>query len=222
MSDNADRTVPAWPNDPSGLTAQAVDFVAMAHVLANTCCWDGRSLTFLSLAQRALTASKGVEAMGGLTEEDERRLALYALLGDAWRAWLPQMPGEIEKGGTGNASDKHVRERERIHRTVLEAAGLEPDLPAGWARAQELNRLMAEAAVRRDLADAGIETGAREGGPLFPPLKARVRPMHPGRAAARWLERFGALRTAVLRTADRRTADRRTAERASPAPGGET
>ena len=205
MSEYTDRSAPGWPGNASELTAEAVDFAAIAHVLANTCCWGGRSLTFLSLAQRALTASRGVEAMGGLTEEDQLRLALYALLGEAWRAWLPAAPAETEKGGSGNAADQRVREREMVQRKVLEAAGLEPDLPAGWARALELNRLMAEAAVRRDLADAGIETGAREGGPLFPPLKARVRPMPPGRAAARWLERFEALRTAVLRTADRRT-----------------
>lgn len=211
MSGNAERSAPAWPGDPSGLTAEAVDFVAIAHVLANTCCWGGRSLSFYSLAQHALTASKGVEAMGGLTEEDQRRLALYALLADAWRAWLPAAAGEPGKGVSGNAYDKRAREREMVQRAVLEAAGLEPDLPAGWDRALELNRLMAEAAVRRDLAEAGIEMGATEAGPLFPPLKARIRPMHPGRAAAKWLERFEALRAAALREADQVT----------PAPGGE-
>ena len=53
---------------------------------------------------------------------------------------------------------------------------------------------MAEAAVCRDLSDAGIEFGTRDSGPLFPPLKERVRPLAPDRAARRWLERFEALR----------------------------
>ena len=217
MSGKKERSAPGWPGDPSELTAQAVDFVAVGHVLANTCCWGGRSLSFLSLAQRALTASKGVETMGGLTGEEQDLLALYALLGDAWRAWLPVAPVAGENEASGKASRDHARVREHVQRAVIEAAGLEPEPPPGWTRALELNRLMAEAAVRRDLAEAGIETGAREAGPLFPPLKARVRPMQPGRAAARWLERFEALRPAA-----RGEAERRKAEQVSTAQGGES
>ena len=217
MSGKKERSVPGWPGDPSELTAQAVDFVAVGHVLANTCCWGGRSLSFLSLAQRALTASKGVETMGGLTGEERDRLALYALLADTWRAWLPTALAVSGKDGSGKASGDNARVREHVQRVVLEAAGLEPEPPPGWARALELNRLMAEAAVRRDLADAGIETGAQAGRPLFPPLKARVRPMQPGRAAARWLERFEALSPAALGEAERRKA-----EQVSTAPGGES
>ena len=48
---------------------------------------------------------------------------------------------------------------------------------------------MAEAAERRDL--AGGETAA---GVAFPPLKRRIRPVEPDRAARLWLERFEALK----------------------------
>ena len=216
MSAAGNRPVPKWPGDPFALTAEAVDFVGIGHVLANTCCWGGRSLTFLSLAQRALTVCKGLEQFGGLGEEDSQKLALHALLGEAWRAWLPAAPPERDKGGSGKASEKHARERGAIQCAVLEAAGLSGGLPDHWVRALEMTRLQAEAAIRRDLAGAGIGTGAQDGGLLFPPLKARIRPLRPNRAAAQWLERFEALRAAVLRTAERRAAEPR-----APAPGGE-
>jgi len=195
MSSNTNRSAPAWPGDPSELTVETVDFVGVAHVLANTCCWGGRSLTFYSLAQRALTVCKGVEQLGGLGGEDSQRLALHALLGDAWRAWVPGKQAE----------------RDAVQGAVLKAAGLERDLPEQWDRALELTRLQAEAAERRDLAGAGTASGGQDGGLLFPPLKARIRPMRPDRAAAQWLERFEALRAAVLRTA----------EPGAPAKGGE-
>ena len=198
MSAGAIRTTPDWPGDPAALTAEAVDFVAIGHVLANTCCWGGRSLAFYSLAQRSLMVCKGVEELGGLGEKDRQRLSLHALLGDAWRAWVRE---PLADGTSGKPSEKQARQREAVQRTVLEAAGVAPECPEPWARALELTRLMAEAAERRDLAGAGIGAGAADGGLLFPPLKARIRPMRPDRAAAQWLERFETLRTAVLRTA---------------------
>ena len=202
MSVSENRSAPNWPGDPAALTAEAVDFVAIGHVLANTCCWGGRSLAFYSLAQHALTVCDGLEQFGGLGEGDRQRLSLHALLGDAWRVWLPAGPAE---GESVKSSEKLARQREAIQQTVLEAAGLDPVLPGPWARALELTRLMSEAAERRDLAGAGIGAGAEDGGLLFPPLKARIRPMRPDRAAAKWLECFDVLRTAVLRTADERT-----------------
>ena len=56
---------------------------------------------------------------------------------------------------------------------------------------------MAEAAVSRDLPEGG--TGSERSGPLggtgplFPPLKDRIRPLRPDRAATLWFERFGEL-----------------------------
>ena len=206
-----------WPGDQAALTAEGVDFEAVAHVLANTCCWRGRTRRFYSLAQHALTVCTGVQALGGMSESDRGSLALHALLGEAWRAWLGEPP---QADASAKAMEKRARERERIQRTVLEAAGAKPELPGSWTQALDLTRRMADAAVHRDFSDAGIEWDARDGGPLFQPLRPRIRPMRPEQAARRWLEAFEGLRPAVLRTAERRTAEQRAADR--PLAGPET
>ena len=54
----------AWPEDPEGLTADAVDFEALAHVLANTCRRGGRLRRFHSLAAHAVLMSEEIEALG--------------------------------------------------------------------------------------------------------------------------------------------------------------
>ena len=213
---DTDRNI-RWPGDPAGLTADAVDFEALAHVLGNTCCWGGRTPKFYSVAQHAVTVCTAAQALGGLDEADGKFLALHALLADAWRAWLPE-----PAGGDGSAKtlEKHARERESVQRTVLEAAGAPPVLPETWNQALELTRRMADAALVRDLAGAGVDLGASRGGPLFPPLKERIRPMRPEIAARRWLE---ALRAADSRAAASRAAALQAADRRVPdAPGGGT
>lgn len=201
---DTNRTI-RWPGDPAELTAEAVDFEGLAHVLGNTCCWGGRTLRFYSLAQRAVTVCKAVQALGGTDDADRRSLALHALLADAWRAWLPEPGGADE---TAKALEKHARQRESVQRAVLEAAEC------------------------RDLADAAIGWEAQSG-PLFPPLRERIRPLRPDVAAKRWLDalRAAAPQTAVLRTADPRTAGPdaaalRAADKRAPdapqAPGGGT
>ena len=184
---------PRWPGDPAALEAGGVDFVALAHVLGNTCCWGGRSLRFYSVAQHAVTVSNAVGRLGGQREEDRRKLALHALLAEAWRAWLGD--GQ-DPDGSSKALEKRARERASVRRTVLEAAGLEPELPDGWRQALGLRQRMAEAALSRDLSDASIEWNAQDGGPLFPPLRQRVRPLRPEKAAEQWLETFNGLRPA--------------------------
>ena len=198
------RTI-RWPGDPAELTAEAVDFEAVAHVLGNTCCWGGRTLRFYSLAQRAVTVCKAVQALGGTDDADRRALALHALLADAWRAWLPELWGTDE---TAKTLEKHARQRESVQLAVLEAAEAPAELPRSWDLALELRRRMAEAAECRDLADAAIGQEA-ESGPLFPPLRERIRPLRPDVAAKRWLE---ALQAAVLRTADQGAADQGAAD----------
>ena len=180
-----------WPGDPATLTVEAVDFEAVAHVLANTCCWGGRSRRFYSLAQHAVTVSAAAERLGGMNEKDQRLLSLHGLLADAWRAWFRD---DAVAGRSGQGTDRARRDAAAVQRTVLEAAGVDPELPGSWTQALGLTQRMAEAAVCRDLSDAGIEFGTRDSGPLFPPLKERVRPLAPDRAARRWLERFEALR----------------------------
>ena len=201
-----------WPGDTMGLTAEAVDFEAIAHVLGNTCCWGGRTPKFYSLAQHAVTVCSAVQGLGGLDEADGKSLALHALLADAWRAWLPEAAGV---DGSAKALEKHARERDAVQRTVLEAAGAPAELPEAWNLALELTRRMADAALVRDLAGAGVDLGASRGGPLFPPLKERIRPMRPEIAARRWLD---ALHAAAVRAADSRAPDRRVPD----APGGGT
>ena len=194
---------PDWPGDPAALEAGGVDFGALGHVLGNTCCWGGRTRRFYSVAQHALTVSNAVQALGGLGGEDRRQLALHALLADAWRAWLTEPRGADM---SAKALEKNARDRSAVQRTVLEAAGVEPELPESWCQALELTRRMAEAALIRDQADAGIDRGAQRGGPLFPPLKQRTRPLRPDKAAERWIETFGTLHAPASR---------------APAPGGD-
>ena len=192
MSEHEQTRTLRWPGDAAALTVEGVDFEAVAHVLANTCCWRGRSRRFYSLAQHAVTVSAAVERLGGMNENDLHELSLHALLADAWRAWFRD---DADAGRPEKRSDRKCGARSRrSSASVMEAAGVEPELPASWSQALGLTQRMAEAAVCRDLADAGIEFGTRDSGPLFPPLKERVRPLPPDRAARRWLERFEALR----------------------------
>ena len=187
MSDAGQERLPGWPDDPGTVTPEKVDFEAVAHVLGNTCCWGGRSRRFYSLAQHAVFVSVAVEKLGGLNGDHRRVLSLHALLGDAGQAW------SVDVGDTRSTA----KAQERARRAVLEAAGLEAPLPEDWGEALRLVQRMAAAAVDRDLSDAGIgKSGSRAGdaGPLFPPLRERVRPLAPDRAAKRWLERFNRLR----------------------------
>lgn len=182
------RSAQRWPGDPAGLTAAGIDFEALAHVLANTCRWGGRTRRFYSVAQRAAVASEVIEALDGLEGDERRTLALRALLADARIAWL----GDAEAGGStsARAAERHRRDGAAIDRAVLEAAGLEG---APTAEQEDLLRFVArmtDAAERRDLPDAGFTPSA---GVAFPPLKRRIRPVEPGRGARLWLKRFGEL-----------------------------
>ena len=188
----ADKAL-AWPADPNAVTPEGIDFEALAHVLANTCLWGGRSRQFHSLAARAVIVSEEIEALDGLADGDRRALALHALLADARAAWL----GDAEAGGpaSARAAERAKREGGTVDRAVLAAAGLDPELPGEWAELLRFVRRMTGAAERRDLPDAAIHAVSHGGaGTAFPPLKRRMRPVGPGRAARQWLERFQALK----------------------------
>ena len=178
---------PVWPGEPEDIAAGTVDFEAVALVLANTCRWGGRTPRFYSLAQRALTMAEAVEAMDGVPEADRRSLALHALLACAPAAWL----GDAEGAGpaSAKAAERARRHGERIDRAVREAAGLAAEPPKSWNELLRLVAHMTDAAERRDVG-GGPAHGA---GVPFPPLKLRIRPMRPERAARRWLDRFRAL-----------------------------
>ena len=175
----------SWPGDPEGVVAGDIDFEALSHVLANTCMWGGRTACFHSLAAHAVIVSEEVEALDGPAPAERRRLALHALLADAPAAWLGGLEPASKK-----AAERMSRLTRKINQAVREAAGLAPEMDEGDEELLRLMARMAEAAGRRDLAGAGIPA---EAGMAFPPLRRRIKPMDPDKAAKAWLERFRAL-----------------------------
>ncbi len=176
-----------WPGDPESLTADAVDFEALAHVLANTCRRGGRLRRFHSVAAHAVMMSEAVEDLGEQGGGGNRTVALHALLAEANVAWL-----DAEAASSQRGADRLGRLRENVDRAVREAAGLDAEPSPEQAELLRFVGRMAEAAEERDL------PGARGGAApavAFPPLKRRIRTVDPDRAAALWLERLEALRT---------------------------
>ena len=84
---------------------------------------------------------------------------------------------------------------------MREAAGLDAVLDEEHGELLRFVTRMAASAERRDLLEpgsGGAGTGLRAGGPgsariAFPPLKRRIRPIPPNKAAQAWLARFRAL-----------------------------
>lgn len=173
---NAGERPLAWPGDPAAVAAADVDFEAVAHVLANTCRWRGRTRRFYSLAQHAVVASEEVEALDGLDGGDRRALALRALLAGVRAAWLGDGGGEAGK-----------RAGAAIDRAVGEAAGLDPEVPGEQADVLRFVERMTDAAERRDVLEGDAPPRS---GPAFPPLKRRLRPVRPEHAARLWIARF--------------------------------
>ncbi len=174
---------PRWPGDAETLTAAEIDFDALAHVLANSCRWGGRTRRFLSVAQHAVLASEEIEALDGLAAGERRVLALHALLQPARIAWL----GDAEAAASQRATERARRLAGGIDRAVREAAGLDAEPSEAEAELLRFVFRMTDAAERRDLEDAGIPSAA---GAAFPPARRRIRALGPGRAARVWLARL--------------------------------
>ena len=172
---------PRWPGDPEKGGGIDVDVEAIAHVLANTCRWGGRTQRFLSLAQHALTMSEEIEALDGIGDEDRRALALHALLVPARAAWLGDEEGDVP--ASSRAAARAKAHGAAVDRAVREAAGLDPEPPEDWSDVLRFVALMTDAAERRDMGVGGARTP-------FPPLRRTIRPMAPEAAAERWLARF--------------------------------
>ena len=172
---------PRWPGDPEQGDGIDVDVEAVAHVLANTCRWGGRTRRFLSLAQHALAVSEEIEALDGIDGEDRRALALHALLMPGRAAWLGDEEGDLP--ASARAAARARVQGAAIDRAVREAAGLDPELPEDRVELLRFVERMCDAAERRDL-------GVDAGGFPFPPLQRTIRPMAPEAAAERWLGRF--------------------------------
>ena len=174
-----------WPDDPETVTAADIDFEALAHVLANTCRRGGCMRGYHSIAAQAVIVSEEIEALDGLGDDDRRRLALHALIADAPSAWLrgrwPDSQRAVERAGKIAAG---------IESAVREAAGLDAVLDEEHAELLRFVTRMATATERRDLLDGQGSAGA---GVAFPPLKRRIRPVPPDKAAEAWLARFRVL-----------------------------
>ena len=188
-----------WPGDPETVTAADIDFEALAHVLANTCRQDGCTRLYHSVAAHAVFVSEEIEALDGLGEEDSRTLALHALIANAPSAWLRGRVADSQR-----AVERAGKLAAGIGTAVREAAGLDAVLDGEQAELLRFVTRMAAAAERRDIMEpgsAGAGPGHRAGGPgapagagvAFPPLKRRIRPIPPDKAAEAWLARFRAL-----------------------------
>ena len=175
----------AWPDDPENVTAEAIDFEALAHVLANTCRRGGCMRSYHSVAAHAVIVSEEIAALDGLGEEDRRRLALHALVADAPSAWLRGRWPDSQR-----AAERAGRLATGIESAVREAAGLDPVVEEEHAELLRFVTRMAAAAESRDLMEGSASAGA---GAPFPPLKRRLRSVPPDKAAEAWLARFRAL-----------------------------
>ncbi len=190
-----------WPDDPEDVTAAAIDFEALAHVLANTCRRGGCMRGYHSIAAHAVAVSEEIEALDGLEDAQRRTLALHALVADAPSAWLRARLPDSQR-----AAERAGRLATGIHAAVREAAGLDATLDEEQAELLRFVTRMASAAERRDLLDANAPAGA---GVAFPPLKRRIRPIPPDKAAQAWLARLRALGVAPGGDAGAKTAGER-------------
>ena len=174
-----------WPDDPETVTAEAIDFTALAHVLANTCRRGGCMRAYHSVAAHAVVVSEEIEALDGLSDGDRRTLALHALIANAPSAWLRGRVADSQR-----AAERAGRLASGIEAAVREAAGLDAVLDEEHAELLRFVTRMAAAAESRDLLDGSAPAGA---GVAFPPLKRRIRSVAPEKAAEGWLVRFRAL-----------------------------
>ena len=204
---NTERPL-TWPGDPETVTAADIDFTALAHVLANTCRQDGCTRLYHSIAAHAVFVSEEIAALDGLGEEERRTLALHALIADAPSAWLRGRVADSQRAaepGSRSGPGRAGKLAAGIETAVRAAAGLDAVLDGEQAELLRFVTRMAAAAERRDI----MENAPASAGVAFPPLKRRIRPMPPDKAAEAWLARFRALagpeeerRGAISRTDD--------------------
>lgn len=182
----AQEKPPAWPGDPELLTADSVDFEALAHVLANTCRREGRLRRYHSIAAHGIAMSEAIEDLAATAGGDVREAALLALLHEAAVAWLGP-----EAAPSCRSTPRLRRLGEKTDRAVREAAGLCGKPASGSAELVGFVARMADAAEARDVPGAN---GSASPLLAFPPIERRIRSLAPERAARLWLERLNALR----------------------------
>ena len=176
----------AWPGDPEQVSAADIDFEAVAHVLANICRRGGRMRHYHSLAAHAVVVSEEIEALHGLSSQDQRTLGLHALIAGAASAWLRDVSGVAARG-----PDRAGKLAAGVERALREAAGLEPVLGEEQAELLRFVDRMVASAECRDLLDGEDASG---GALAFPPCRRRLRSLAPDRAARMWLSRLQVLR----------------------------
>ena len=175
-----------WPGDPESLTAESIDFEALAHVLANTCRRSGRLKRYHSFAAHGVAMSEAIEDLTATAGGDVREAALLALLHEAAVAWLGPDAAPAHR-----STPRLRRLGEKTDRAVREAAGLGAKPASGPAELVRFVARMADAAEERDVPGAG---GSASPLLAFPPIERRIRSLAPDRAARIWLERLNALR----------------------------
>ena len=178
----------AWPGDPEEVSAADIDFEALALVLANTCRRGGRMRHYHSLAAHAVVVSEEIEALHGLSGEDQRTLGLHALIAGAASAWLRGV-----SGAPARSPDRAGKLAAGVERALREAAGLDPVLGEEQAELLRFVDRRVASAECRDLLDGEDTSG---GALAFPPCRRRIRPLAPDRAARMWLSRLQVLREA--------------------------
>ena len=152
-------------------------------MLANTCRFGGRTTRYHSLAARAVIVSEEVEALDGL---DAMGIEKNWPCMRCWRT--PPWPGSVGRDpDSKKAAERATKLARGIEHAIREAAGLDPELEKGHGELLSFVGRMADAAERRDLAGAGIPA---EPGVAFPPLRRRIKPVDPDKAAKLWLARF--------------------------------
>ena len=177
-----------WPGDPEDVTADDIDFEALAHVLANTCRRGGCCRQYHSIAAHAVIVSEEIAALDGLEDEDRRTLALHALIANAPSAWLRGRLPDSQR-----AADRTGKLATGIETAVRQAAGLDAVLEEEHGELLRFVERMTTAAESRDLLEPGSGSGPGSAGLAFPPIKRRIRSIPPDKAAAAWLARFCAL-----------------------------
>ena len=177
-----------WPGDLEDVTAEDIDFEALAHVLANTCRRGGCCRQYHSIAAHAVIVSEEIAALDGLEEEDRRTLALHALIANAPSAWLRGRLPDSQR-----AAERTAKLATGIETAVRQAAGLDAVLEEEHGELLRFVERMAAAAESRDLLEPGSGSGPGSAGIAFPPIKRRIRSIPPDKAAQAWLARFRAL-----------------------------
>lgn len=142
---------------------RTMDLEPLAEAMAHTHRWRADE----EPVPGAAAVDALLEQLGGMGEDERRKLALHALL------------SETVPAGLGTA----------VAEAALSRAGLESRVPTSWVRILRLIRRMADAAVRRDIPGAGPP-----GRGSFPALERTIAPMDPAAAARLWLARYEALR----------------------------